>query len=75
MKISQIAYTEVLGLPILLWGGMATGIMLTLTAAIGFLNAHGIRIIKFKYHKPTAYLTLALGLFHGLIGILAYLGF
>ena len=75
MKVSQLAYTEVLGLPAILWGGMLSGILLLLTATIGFLNARGIRVIKFKYHKSTAYLAVLAGLFHGIIAILAYFGF
>jgi len=74
MKISEIAYSEFLGLPAIMWGGIITLLMFALTAAIAILNHRGIRKIPFKYHKPLAILSLALGLIHGLLGMLSYLG-
>jgi len=75
VKIAQIAYTQTLGLPLILWGGIVSFLMLALTFAIGFLNSRGIRIIKFKYHKPTAYVAILLVIIHGLLAMLAYLGY
>jgi hypothetical protein len=75
MRVSEIAYTEFLGLLVIMWGGMFTLFMFALTAAIGLLNARGVHTIKFKYHKPAALISLTLGFIHGLRAMLSYLGY
>lgn len=75
MKFGVLAYTEILGLPIIGWGGLVSLILLLLTATIGFLNKRGIRMIPQKYHQPMAYLTVIVATFHGLLGMLSTLGY
>jgi len=75
MKVGQLAYTDVLGLPLLAWGGIASLILLILTFSVGALNRRGVHIIPFNYHKPLAVATLIVAIFHGLMGLLASLGF
>jgi hypothetical protein len=75
MKVGEFAYTDFLGLPMLVWGGMATLALLFLTFLIGYMNHRGNHTIPFKYHKPVAMLTVCMGIIHGLIGMLASLGY
>ena len=75
MSVTQIAYTVILGLPAIIWGGMLTLAMFVLAASVGFLNTHGIRIIKFKHHKTIAYIAIAMAVIHGSMAMLSYLGY
>ena len=75
MSVTQIAYTIILGFPVLIWGGLLTLSMFLLSASVGFLNTHGIRIIKFKHHKTIAYLAIAIALIHGSMAMLSYLSY
>jgi hypothetical protein len=73
--IRDMAYAEMLGLSAVVWGGMLTLLLLLVTAAISFMNQRGNHTIPFKYHKPMAVLTIIAGTVHGLIGLLANLGY
>ena len=74
MVFAELAYTEFLGQPLVIWGGLATLILLALTSAAGYLNKRGIHVIPFKYHGPLAALTLVAGLLHGGIALAANMG-
>jgi hypothetical protein len=74
MAVSEIAYTQILGVPVVIWGGITTLLMLLLTAAVGFLNAKGIHTIPFKYHKPCAFATIILAFCHAALVILSNTG-
>ena len=73
--ISQIAFKDVLGLPLVAWGGLLTFLVMVLTFLSGALNRRGIHIIPLKYHFPLAWAAMALAIFHGLIGLLAVMGY
>jgi hypothetical protein len=75
MKVGELAYKELLGLPMIGWGGIISITLLIATFLTGYLNHRGIRIIPFKYHKPLAYVTLVVAVIHGTIGILSNLGY
>jgi len=72
--ISELAYADVLGLPVIVWGGIATLLMLCFTAAIGALNRRGIHAIPMKYHMPAALATVTLALIHGAVGLASTIG-
>ena len=71
--IETMAYAPdpVFGKPMILWGGILTMVLLLATAAIAFLTIRGIKKFPIKWHTYLAYLTLILGLGHGLMGILS----
>ncbi|HRY36761.1 MAG TPA: hypothetical protein P5230_02705 [Candidatus Magasanikbacteria bacterium] len=73
--IGQLAFSQILGLPAVAWGGMFTFLCFLFTAYIGYKNTHGNMTIPPKWHFLMAYISLALGLFHGLLGMLAFLGY
>lgn len=74
MKIAEIAYTEVLGMPIVVWGGITTLTLLIITAAIGWLNTHGKRVAPFKVHVRLGFITIIFGVLHGLLVIASNMG-
>jgi len=71
--IRQVAYSQFLGLPLILYGGIITLLSLITTAALGYLMRELRKPIPFIWHKRFAFITLGLALFHGLLGILSYL--
>jgi hypothetical protein len=75
MKVGELAYTELLGLPMIAWGGILSILLLTITFLSGYLNHRGIRVIPFNYHKPLAFVTLVFASIHGAIGVLSNLGY
>ncbi len=73
--ISQIAYQQIAGIPMVGWGGITTLILMLITAIIAWLNLKGIRFLGIKWHKIFAAISIIAGLAHGTIAILAYKGF
>jgi len=73
--ITEIAvYTtqRVFGIPLIVYGGAFTLLCFVITAAIAILTMKGIKRFPLKWHTTMAYISLALGMFHGIIGILAF---
>ena len=74
MRVADIAYTYVLGLPVILWFGLGALATMALAYAIGFLNHRGIRVIAFKHHRPAATLSVILALAHVFLAVAPDLG-
>lgn len=70
----QIAYTQILGLPLVMWGGLITFALLCATGTLGYLVYTGKLPTGFKWHKRFAIATFAMGFLHGLLALLSYLG-
>ena len=70
---SEISYYLLFGLPLILYLGVLTFLFLIVTVAVAVLNKTGIRTIPFVWHMRCAGITLALAIFHGTLGVLAYL--
>lgn len=62
-----------LGKPLIMWGGIFTGLLFIATAAAGYATVKGIYRIPVKWHIRIAYLSLASGLLHGIMGALSFL--
>lgn len=73
MVFAEIAYTDILGIPAIAWGGIVTFLLLAATLALGYLSMHGHGKL-IKTHILLAYVTLIAALFHGLLGVGASLG-
>lgn len=73
--IREIAFTTVLGLPLIMYSGLATLFSLLFTATVGYLNFHGKIIIPFKWHPRLAALTITLAIIHGIMGLSILFGF
>lgn len=73
--IQNIALTQILGLPLVAYGGMTTLLLVLFTAIVGFLNYRGITTIPFKWHPVLALLTIIFSLIHGVMGLSIFLGF
>jgi len=73
--IGQLAFSQILGLPMVVWGGIFTFLCFLFTAYIGRMNTKGNMTIPPKWHFRMAYISLAMGFFHGMLGILSMLGY
>ena len=68
--IANFAFTQFLGLPLIVYGGILTFILLIATAVAGSLAMKG----KFKvgHHKLLAIITILFAVAHGLLGFLSF---
>ena len=69
--LEWLTFFRIFGLPVILWGGLVTLAMLLLTAALAVLMRQGANI-PVRWHIYAGYATIALALFHGILGLLAY---
>ena len=70
---AQIAFYPIFGLPLLLWLGAITLISFLFTASIAVMNKRGVHKIPFRLHPRMAAASIALGVIHGVLAMLAYL--
>jgi len=76
MRVLQnIAYTTILGYPLIFYLGILTYVMLIVTLVIPVLNARVKRLprISVQVHQQFGYITLALATVHGLLTLSSYL--
>jgi len=75
--LTQLAFYPLFGLPLIVWGGITTLCLFIIAAIIGYLNTKGVNnppLITLKSHKTIALIALIMGIGHGLLGLLIYLG-
>lgn len=70
---ANLAYNQILGKPMMFWGGIILGIFFLITFLIPVLNKRKITKIPMKLHFVFAWITLILALFHGIIGVFIFL--
>lgn len=73
--IHNIALTLFLGKPLVMYGGIATFLLLVFTATVGLLNFKGISVIPFKWHPCLAVTTIIVATFHAILGLSILLNF
>jgi len=73
--INHLAFTLFLGQPLIMYGGIATFLLLLFTATVGALNFKGVNIIPFKWHPRLALITIIIALIHGIFGLSILLNF
>jgi len=69
----DIAYYNILGLPLVKWLGIIAICCFALTASISILNRRKIRFIPFKWHPRMAYISFAVAAVHALLVLLTSL--
>ena len=73
--IQNIAYSLILGKPLIMYMGILTILFVIFTATVGILNYKGIKIIPFKWHLRLAVITIAFALIHAIFGLSIFLDF
>jgi len=71
--LQEFSYYLIFGLPFILYLGIVVILMLFFTALIAILRRKGKTKLSVKWHYRLAYITIILGLIHGILGIFAYL--
>jgi len=72
--LASIVFAPVMGLPMIAWGGLVTFLLLVVVALGGSSIISGKPFLSVKTHKILAWLGLIMAAFHGLAGLLAFLG-
>ena len=73
--IHNYALILIFGKPLIMYGGLATLLLMIFTATVGALNTKGIQTIPFKWHPRLALLTIIVGLLHALFGLSIFFKF
>jgi hypothetical protein len=75
MIIAAIAYTPVLGLPLVVVLGIVLFISLCITASIAVMKRRGgLQNVPFTWHFWMARISILIALLHGILGISIYIG-
>jgi cytochrome b561 len=72
---SNIAFFQILGKPLIMYGGILTFLLMLFTASIPSLQKKWPKIFSFNLHVLMARITIFLALVHGVLGLSIYLGF
>ncbi|MFA5872215.1 MAG: hypothetical protein WC858_05890 [Parcubacteria group bacterium] len=73
--VQTIAYTLILGKPVIMYMGILTYLSFIFTATIGYLNFKGNAIIPFKWHPRMAITSITLATLHAILGLSVYFNF
>lgn len=70
--LQEITYYLIFGIPFIVYLGVITVIMFVSTALLALLKRKGKIKISIHWHYRLAFLSIILGIFHGVLGIIAY---
>jgi len=73
--LSQIVLIKILGLPLVAYGGMFTLLLIIATGYIGHSLMKGEQKFNLKLHQKMFWVTLIVGIFHGIAGLSIFLKF
>ena len=73
--LSQIALTKIAGLPMVAYGGMITLLLIIITGYIGHSLMKGEQKFSLKVHQNLFWVTLIVGILHGIVGLSIFLKF
>lgn len=73
--VHTIAYSLILGKPVIMYMGILTFLLLIFTATVGALNLKGIHAIPFKWHPRLAAATITMAAIHAILGLSLYFNF
>ena len=71
--IKNIAYSLILGKPVVMYFGLITIILLLTTATIGYLAYRGK--VNFSWHKAMAATTITVAVIHAVLALSLYLNY
>ena len=75
MTIAAVAYTQVLGLPLVVVLGIILFISLCITASIAIMKRRGgLQKVPFTWHFWMARISILIALLHAILGISVYIG-
>ena len=69
----NFTYYPIFDIPLIVYLGIITIFIFIVTALIAYLKRKGKLKISIKWHYYLAYISIVLGLFHGLLALFAYI--
>jgi hypothetical protein len=73
LTIAQLAYHNILGLPLIAYLGIISILLLITTGVFGFLTLKGK--VSFSWHKGVAITTIVFAFIHAILAMSSYLKF
>ena len=70
--LQEITYYSIFNIPFIVYLGIITILMFIITAILAVLKRNGKLQYQIKWHYRLAYISIILGIIHGLLGILIY---
>lgn len=70
--LEEITYYPILNIPLIVYLGIFTIFLFLITAIIAVLRRKGKIKISIDWHYRFAYISIILGLIHGILAVLAY---
>jgi len=71
--LENITYYPIFNIPVIIYLGIVTILLFSITAIIALLKRKGKTKISIEWHYRLAYLSIILGFIHGFLALLAYL--
>ena len=71
--LNEITFYPILGIPLIVYGGVVTALLLLASAITGYLIISGKARMPVMWHRALAAVAVLTGLFHAILGLLAYL--
>ncbi len=71
--VSDIAFTQILGFPLVMWGGLTTAILFLSVFIIGVGLTTGKLNVPLKWHVRIAWLAMLFALVHAVIGVFLFI--
>lgn len=71
--LEYITYYQIFNIPFIVYLGIITILLFLLTAFIAYFKRRGKIKISIKWHYYLAYISITLGIFHGILVLLAYI--
>ena len=69
----SFTYYPILNIPFIVYLGIVTIFLFVITALIAYLKRKGKLHISIKWHYYLAYISITLGLTHGILALLIYI--
>jgi hypothetical protein len=69
LMIEEIIYFPILGIPLIVWLGVVTLLLLLGTAAIAWLNMRGMHAVPVKWHMILARISIGFAILHAVLGL------
>jgi hypothetical protein len=70
--LQEITYHLIFGIPFIVYLGIITLSMFFMTAMLALLKRRGKTRLSIHWHFRLAYISITLGIVHGILGVLAY---
>ena len=72
MVLNNITFYPIFGIPLIVYGGVLTFLLLIFAATLAILHSKGVKFLSYEWHPRLAITGLALAVIHAVLGILSF---